>query len=119
MKSGLAAAFAETVAVGKDALYGGRSGAGGRGVERRDSRAAAAAGEGAGVEFSGCSAQFDPEYAGYVKFLRLDLSAAGNGAGLRFPGAGRQQEKRRKEREVFHRFSKEKSPEPAGGIRTE
>lgn len=44
MKSGPAAAFAETVAIGKDTLYGSCPGTGGGGIECSDSRAGTAAG---------------------------------------------------------------------------
>ena len=108
MESGPAAAFAETVAIGKDALYASRPGTGGCGIECRDSRAVTAAGEGTGVEFGSRFAQFDTEYAGDIEFLRLGLSAAGSGAGFRFPGAGRQQQERQKEGEMFHLFSRKK-----------
>lgn len=87
MKFSSAAAFAETVAVGKT-LYGGclveRPG-----VERRD-RAAAAAGEGAGVEF--CAVPRSLIRSRRVRKVPVfDLSAAGKGKPTWLPGAGRQQ----------------------------
>ena len=57
MKSGPAAAFAETVAIGKDTLYGSCPGTGGGGIECSDSRAGTAAGKGTGVEFGRCFAR--------------------------------------------------------------
>lgn len=104
MKSGPAAAFAETVAIGKDTLYGSCPGTGGGGIECSDSRAGTAAGKGTGVEFGCRFAQLNTEYAGYVKLLHRGLSDAGSRAGFRVSGTGRQQEERQKEREVFHRF---------------